>query len=537
MRAYSLAVLAGLLLLSAAPAYTQTVRPAAPFITVGANIKELVFDWEPVAGAVNYRLMANTGARGYFEPVGDRIPASRSRAAVAVPVHVQEWWTRRYLVLACNLAGCTRSNEVQPTDQMLDAIGYLKASNTGALDGLGAQVALSADGSTLAVSADGESGASNSAPDTGAVYIYRRNGRKWTQEALLRTADGLAGTRLGGGSPLAFRHMGLSANGSTLAVGAPTRDSAGHANAGMVFVFQRAADNRWSETAQFSASPAIANDYFGYSVDVSSDGTVIKASSLYPQGGAGTPEGRTHIWNWTGSFWDYSGAIAPHYAGDRCPTTRMTADARLLVFACRTPAGEGRLVTHRRVAEKLWSRVADQTYLWFENPNMAVTYDGSMLAVHARHQYVPEGGLAIYLRENFTWKPDAHWIPPTSPGFNGWGHALEFSRHGEYLAVGDPTMHASGAGVSEGWTSSFPADGTVMILKRRPGSIPEHYFFRMVKASNPGDLDRFGESVAFGGPEGFYLAVGAPGEDSNATGVDGDQLNDGAQNAGAAYLY
>ena len=184
----------GLLLTLSAGADAQTVtRPPPPVITVGANMKELVFNWEPVPGAGTYRLYANTAARGYFEPVNDqRIPASRPRAAIPIAVHKQLWSTTRYLVQACNLAGCTRSNEVAPTNQqMLDSIGYLKSSNTGSNDGLGAQVALSADGSTMAVSAPGEDGPANSLPNSGAVYIYRRNGRKWAQEAMLKASDGL----------------------------------------------------------------------------------------------------------------------------------------------------------------------------------------------------------------------------------------------------------------------------------------------------------------------------------------------------------
>ncbi len=399
MRASHLASVVLLVTLSAAAGGQTTAPPPAPFLTIGGNTKELLLDWEPVPGAGIYRVMANSAARGYFEPVGDRIPASRTRMAIPIGVHQQPWSTGRYLVMACNPAGCTRSNEVAPsTETMLNTIGYLKASNTGAHDQLGTQVAMSADGTTMAVAADGEDGDNDTLPDSGAVYIYRRNARTWTQEAILKPASGLPGTRFGGGSPLAFRYMGLSANGSLLVVGAPTRTMSGLANAGVALVFQRAADNSWSEQTQLTSSPMAANDQFGYSVDVSSDGTYIKVSSLYPQGGGGTPAGRTHIWHWTGSAWSYSGAIAPHYATDRCPTTRMSADAKMLVSACVTPATEGRLVISKRSGDNTRLRVADQPYLWRENPNMAVNYDASWLAVHQANEFYP-GSVTIYRRD------------------------------------------------------------------------------------------------------------------------------------------
>ena len=53
-----------------------------------------------------------------------------------------------------------------------------------------------------------------------------------------------------------------------------------------------------------------------------------------------------------------------------------------------------------------------------------------------------------------------------------------------------------------------------------------------VKASNTDTLDRFGSSVAV---DGDTVVVGAPLEDSNATGVNGAD-NDSADNSGAAYM-
>jgi hypothetical protein len=66
-----------------------------------------------------------------------------------------------------------------------------------------------------------------------------------------------------------------------------------------------------------------------------------------------------------------------------------------------------------------------------------------------------------------------------------------------------------------------------------------------LKASNTGAGDRFGASVAVAGDAilvgagGFdYInGVGGSAEDSNATGVNGDQANNGASNSGAAYLF
>ena len=59
---------------------------------------------------------------------------------------------------------------------------------------------------------------------------------------------------------------------------------------------------------------------------------------------------------------------------------------------------------------------------------------------------------------------------------------------------------------------------------------------RYLKAPNTSADDNFGYRVALAA-DGETLAVGADREDSNATGIDGDQNNAGASNSGAVYLY
>ena len=55
-----------------------------------------------------------------------------------------------------------------------------------------------------------------------------------------------------------------------------------------------------------------------------------------------------------------------------------------------------------------------------------------------------------------------------------------------------------------------------------------------LKASNTGGGDRFGVSVAISGDT---LAVGADHEESDATGVNGDQNDNSAEHAGAVYVF
>jgi hypothetical protein len=57
-----------------------------------------------------------------------------------------------------------------------------------------------------------------------------------------------------------------------------------------------------------------------------------------------------------------------------------------------------------------------------------------------------------------------------------------------------------------------------------------------VKAPNSGKDDRFGHALGLAS-DGNVLMVGAPFEDSAATGIGGNQADNGRTDAGAAYLY
>ena len=133
--------------------------PPAPTLTLGFGMKTLEFNWSPVADAERYRLLADLEGVTAFSQVGADLSADTTRTSLPVSVHLYPWDTARYVLEACNASGCTRSDEVSPLDGMTEAIGYVKASNTGVDDQFGGgsviyglSASISADGNTMAVS-------------------------------------------------------------------------------------------------------------------------------------------------------------------------------------------------------------------------------------------------------------------------------------------------------------------------------------------------------------------------------------------------
>jgi len=81
--------------------------------------------------------------------------------------------------------------------------------------------------------------------------------------------------------------------------------------------------------------------------------------------------------------------------------------------------------------------------------------------------------------------------------------------------------------------NSADGAGAVYVFTRMGSTWSQQAY---VKASNAEALDSFGWSVALSA-DGSTLAVGAPGENSNATGIDGDQADNSADGAGAVYVF
>ena len=165
---------------------------------------------------------------------------------------------------------------------------YVKASNTGAGDQFGYAVTLNGNGNTLAVGAPFEDTA---AADAGAVYLFTRDGAgAWSQQSMLK-AD------IGGAADYFGRALALDDNGDILVAGAPGEDSAAAGigadpadnsadGAGAAYVFTQDASGTWRQSDYLKAPNPDANDHFGASVAVSSDGGTIAVGADLEDGGA-----------------------------------------------------------------------------------------------------------------------------------------------------------------------------------------------------------------------------------------------------------
>lgn len=164
---------------------------------------------------------------------------------------------------------------------------YLKASNSEALDAFGFSLSLNFDGTLLLIGAPGESSgttgingntSNNSAPYSGAGYLFERNADLWRQIHYLKASNTDNNDSFG-------YDVAISRDGTTLAIGAPGEASASmginalqsdnsKVDAGAVYVFSNTA-GVIQQVSYVKASNTDQNDQFGFSVTLNSDGGVM----------------------------------------------------------------------------------------------------------------------------------------------------------------------------------------------------------------------------------------------------------------------
>ena len=574
--------------------FGQRLPQAPTNVTVDAGLKQFIFSWTAVPGATHYHLFENPDGHSGFTQAGADIPAGTLSVTLNISVHLHDFANALYFVQACNSMGCTSSTEISAMNVMLGTIGYFKASNTatedeygravalsadgntlavgarvkdaiagqsgavylfrfdgadwfqqayvkasniGAFDLFGSTVALSADGNTLTVGAPGEASntsgigsdqSDNSAPGSGAVYLFRFDGTDWFQQAYVKASNTEKGDQFG-------EAVALSADGNTLAVGAPFEDSAAtgingdqhddsfdtgrpadsgpNASSGVVYLF-RFDGSDWSQEAYVKASNTEAFEHFGDDVSLSADGSIMAVGAHTEDGGepgingdqndnSAVGSGAVYMFQYDGSNWSqqaYIKASNPENEDSFGRRLDLSADGRTLAVSA-----------------------------YFED-SAATGINGSQSDNAADHA----GAVYVIRFDGSDWSQEAYIKASNTDANDNFGRSIALSADGTTLAVGAnrEASHSAGVGGDQN-DNSVPQSGAVYIFHHDTTNwLQESY----VKASNPETMDDFGFSVAMS-EDGSILAVGAQREDSAATGISGNQSNNASKDAGAVYLY
>jgi len=306
------------------------------------------------------------------------------------------------------------------------------------------------------------------------------------QTAYLKASNTDAGDRFGR----------IAISGDTLVAGAGNEDSnatgingdqsnnsAG--DAGAVYVFVRDGMT-WSQQAYLKASNTDATDYFG-SVAISGDTLVVGASGEDSNAkGINGDE--------TNNSADRAGAV---YVFVRNGTTWSQ---QAYLKASNTSAGDG---------FGSGAAISGETLV------IAATGQGgnatNINGIQSKNTATGSGAVYVFTRDGTTWTQEAFIKASETTTGDNFGSSLAIS--GNTIVVGAKSKSA--AYVFERSDTTWAQQATL-------------------KASNSSRSDQFGWTVGISGDK---IIVGARFEESNATGINGDQSNNSADAAGAVYVF
>jgi len=568
-----------------------TEIPRAPTANVDAALNKLVFQWLITPGATSYKVLENADGQSGFTQIGADLPATALATTLNISVHLHDFVNALYIVQGCNQIGCTGSNQLSPTPVMLDTIGYFKSSNTDGGDQFGESIALSADGALLAVGSFDDSGATgidgdqsdNSGEGSGAVYLFRFDGINWNQEAYIKASNAESGD--------GFWNVTLSGDGNTLAVSATSEDSSASGingdqsdnsaeNSGAVYLF-RFDGMTWVQEAYIKASNSEAGDLFGSSVSLGADGNTLVVGARSEDGNStgingdennnsAIASGATYLFRFNGTDWLQEAYIKASNteAGDQFgKSVALSDDGALLAVGSiddsnatgingdqSDNSAEGAGATYLfRFDGITWNQEA---YIKASNTesgdgfgNVTLSGDGNTLAVAATAEDSGTTGIngdqsdnsadnsgAVYLfRFNGTDWLQAAYVKASNTGFeDAFGGAVALSVDGNMLAVAAAEEDSNATGVGgDDIDNSAGNSGAVYFFRFDSTDWYQHSY---VKASNTESGDGFGAAVALSS-DGRRMVVGAPGEESNATGISSVQSDNSTPAAGAVFLY
>ena len=321
--------------------------------------------------------------------------------------------------------------------------------------------------------------------------------------------------------------VSISDDGNTLAVGAigeasnstgvdGVEDNSSATKSGAVYVFTRSSTGTWRQQAYIKASNADKDDEFGYSVSISGDGHSLAVGARFEDS------------NSTGVNGEENNSSA-------------TKSGAVYVF---TRSGQS------------WSQ---QAYIKASNTgnndefgnSVSLSDDGNSLAVGAPledsnstgvggaqdNNDATDAGAAYFFTRSSTgtWNQQAYIKASNTGRGDDFGSSVSISGDGNTLVVGASFERGISTGVGGAQTRGNILSGAAYVFTRSTATLSQQAYIKPSSISN-GSFYRFGWSVSLS-DDGNSLAVGAVGEDSNSTGVDGAENNGDSFNSGAVYVF
>jgi len=336
----------------------------------------------------------------------------------------------------------------------------------------------------------------------GSVFVYRKQGDQWVEEARLYSSDQEDGFQYqqGFGAALAF-------SGDLLFVGAPDADDLQMGdNTGAVYVFQDSPEG-WQEIARLVPQSPRANARFGTLLGAYGDTVVI---------GEGYEGTQLHIFRREGEAWNLQGQLdLPLESGARLNLGSLALYGNSLAVSMTSIIGEGeqaQTIGHLLLYERSGTTWGEPVELipGESGSVQAAALDGNgELATRLAFSFMPgsqpgadSGGILIYERKPSGWEQSDFLTLPDDGDLSIFSFSLPSSvaLDGDILVAGLP-----GASEDSFW------DGVAYVYQYYQGRWVDQ--LRLTNAEDGGSGSFFGSSAIV---RGKNILIAAPDEFGDA---------------------
>ncbi len=310
-------------------------------------------------------------------------------------------------------------------------------------DRSGVSVSLSSDGSIVAIGAINNDG---NGTDAGHVRVYENIGGNWLQ--LGNDIDGEAPYDESGVS------VSLSSDGSIVAIGAYLNDGNDTTNTyrGHVRVYEYSGGS-WIQMGSDIDGEA-PNDFSGWSVSLSSDGSII-AIGAYVNDGNGISSGHTRVYEYGGSNWlqignDIDGEATLDRSGI---SVNLSSDGSIVAIGAFYNDGNGTDAGHVRVFQNIsgnWiqmgSDIDGEAPSDLSGISVSLNSDGSIVAIGAYNNDGngnDAGHVRVFEYSGGNWMQIGNDIDGEASG--DWSsYSICLNSDGSIVAIGAPLNNGNG---------------------------------------------------------------------------------------------
>jgi hypothetical protein len=249
----------------------------------------------------------------------------------------------------------------------------------------------------------------------------------------------------------AGRSVSLSDDGTIVAIGATNNDGNGD-NSGHVRVFQYS-NLSWTQLGS-DIDGEISNEYFGGSVSLSSDGTILAVGGKYKYGNLGD-SGHVRVYKWNGSIWQQLGAdIEGESSGDNSGwSVSLSSDGTILAIGAIYNDENGNNSGHVRVYQysnfswtQLGSDIDGEATFDHSGYSVSLSSDGTILAIGAIFNDGNgnnSGHVRVYKWNTSIWSQLGSDINGEA-SVNRFGFSVSLSSDGTILAIGAVDNNGNG---------------------------------------------------------------------------------------------